>query len=369
MWSVVSAKSLIVTLASSDLLNSLVRGLFESNSNTKHVCTTGNCTWSPFSSLGVCSSCQQTKAAAACNSISANFSGQCVYNSFDPDPYRAGEKLYAAAGTAPLIFSSSFAQIAIILRDDSANNWNNQPAYLRTLSLCRKTYSRTNFTEGILYDEADDWEALVPHGQPDLNQQEYLYSFRTQTDKTHNGSSGTLYRVNWNDISAVGDAAKPLFWTTLLTTLGANNYVASALYRRNGGNIPKTMDAVATSMTNQTRQGPNATQAHGTALAPEVYIHVSWLWLIFPTALVLLSVAFLTVTAGFSAGERQVVWKSSTLASLFHGIHGRKEEAKLRSATSMRQAAEEIYVLLRDDDEGHVALLPCDKDSVRKRKI
>ena len=297
--------------------------------------------------------------------------------SISPDPYGGNgsgtpERLYAAAQTTEGCGSSSFAKIAIVHRDDSAKNWNEEPAYNCSFSFCRRNFGRTSFSLGTLYDESNDFEPLVayPHTAPPIQVKNtsYLCPFRTQEEALHNVSSGITYWVNNNDISVVGASLEQLSWTTLLTTLGGNNYVASALYRRNDGNISMTMEAVATSMTNQIRQGPNATQVQGTALVPEVYIHVSWLWLILPTALVLLAIAFLTVTVGSSSGRNQVVWKSSSLATLFHSMHAlRSKEANLTSERSMRHAADEMFALLRDDEAGHVALVYSDKDPARRR--
>lgn len=58
----------------------------------------------------------------------------------------------------------------------------------------------------------------------------------------------------------------------------------------------------------------------GTVLMERVYVHVSWLWLILPIALVLLSCGILVAAIISTTKHRAILWKNSSLATLFHGL-------------------------------------------------
>lgn len=348
------ADPLPVSVASSDLLNALARGIFASNLNTAYQCPTGNCTWPAFNTLGICSSCKCVNTSEACDAVG------CVYKSYYPDPFGSGETLFGSANAAAantLCNGSSFVDIAVVHRDQSAKTWGQEPAFLCTLSFCRKTYNATNFTLAVLHDEPTESTSLVsyPQATPPVGVNSTgLCSYRIAQSKRQDHDEDVTFWVNPDDVASMGAAAEPFFWTSLVTTLGANQFVASALSRDNGGHVPLIMDAVAQSMTNQIRQGPNATSHLGQSDVPQVYIYVTWYWLILPSSIVFLAVAFLAVV---SKVPSPVVWKSSTLASLFHSVHGSNtKEASLRSRGQMDAAAAESYALLRQDSAGSFSL-------------
>ena len=60
------------------------------------------------------------------------------------------------------------------------------------------------------------------------------------------------------------------------------------IYSANGGNISKTFEIVAESLTNAIRSGPQALDHHGTVYRTEVIMRVDWEWLAYPTSLLFL---------------------------------------------------------------------------------
>lgn len=61
--------------------------------------------------------------------------------------------------------------------------------------------------------------------------------------------------------------------------------IASMVYSANDGDIPKTFDNIARSLTNQIRSGPQSTNHTGQVLRNELYTNVDWPWLAYPVAL------------------------------------------------------------------------------------
>lgn len=87
----------------------------------------------------------------------------------------------------------------------------------------------------------------------------------------------------------------------------------------------------------------------GTSTALHVYIAVRWPWLIFTGAILVCTLVFFALVVMQSAKDGVVVWKSSPLALLFHGLHlENKERCEPMNLAGMEQRAKQIRVQLRD---------------------
>jgi hypothetical protein len=88
--------------------------------------------------------------------------------------------------------------------------------------------------------------------------------------------------------------------------------------------INATWTAIADSMTMRIRKSgdpSNSEPAAGVVMQTDTCVSVQWLWLIFPAALLLLTLVFLLATMALSIKYRnRHIWKGSPLALLFHGI-------------------------------------------------
>ncbi|KAK3714329.1 hypothetical protein LTR37_007915 [Vermiconidia calcicola] len=161
---------------------------------------------------------------------------------------------------------------------------------------------------------------------------------------------------------------KPVFWVNVedsaniraLINTAFDGYVTNMegsvfgnmLFTVNNGNLTANVNAVAASMTNAIRRGPNSTAHFGIASTNETYIRVNWNWLTYPAALVFLSILFLIGTMVFSSEKSRVVWKSSSLALLFHGLKESDRETSVRKQSDMKEAAKQMWVRLKEDDNG-----------------
>lgn len=59
---------------------------------------------------------------------------------------------------------------------------------------------------------------------------------------------------------------------------------------------------------------------NGSSTRNHTIIKVTWYWLIYMVAMVLISLAFFVTAMMFSSEKSEVVWKSSSLAVLMHGL-------------------------------------------------
>jgi len=110
------------------------------------------------------------------------------------------------------------------------------------------------------------------------------------------------------------------------------------------------MDSVATSMTNHIRSVSSMTVT-GQMGTVETYVHVRWVWLTLPGALILSSAAFLALAVLETRRRRAEVWKDSSLALIFHGLEQNGESTGLVNKLScMEDMAKGMRVRLEQTD-------------------
>lgn len=136
----------------------------------------------------------------------------------------------------------------------------------------------------------------------------------------------------------------------------ANEGKSYSVYYGNNGNISATLDNIAVSVTNQIRSSFDSSNVTGTVMYPIVYIEVIWPWFIYPITLTLLAVVLLFVTIWLSCGYEKMVWKSSSLALLFHGMPVEEADGRLLSTAAMDAAADEMWAKLSKDEAGNIRL-------------
>lgn len=111
---------------------------------------------------------------------------------------------------------------------------------------------------------------------------------------------------------------------------------------------------VADSLTQTLLQNSNIT-IPGTIYTDEVIVRVQWAWIILPTLLVILGNVFLVWTT--YASKKKIIWKSSVLAFLFHGLDDQKERDDCMTASGMEKLAEAMHVQLHpSEDDARVML-------------
>ena len=129
-----------------------------------------------------------------------------------------------------------------------------------------------------------------------------------------------------------------------------------SLYYSNEGELSKTMDNIALSVTNSMRSSLGSTNVTGTVEETVVYIQVVWPWLIYSAALIIAAVALLGSTIWLSHGNDKLVWKSSSLALLFHGLPDGEIDGMILSTAKMEKMADGIWARLSEDETGNVKL-------------
>ena len=92
----------------------------------------------------------------------------------------------------------------------------------------------------------------------------------------------------------------------------------------------------------------------GTTINYQTYVHIQWAWISLPAALVLLTLGYLVAVIVKSNIQNNPIWKSSSLAILFHGLDPttRQELGRLQRLHEMDRQAETMKIRLSEGDEG-----------------
>jgi len=128
------------------------------------------------------------------------------------------------------------------------------------------------------------------------------------------------------------------------------------LYSANGGNISVTLDKIAESLTNRMRSSVTSSNVTGTVHNVVVHIEVVWPWLIYPVALSICTATVLGATMWLAHSSDKMIWKSSSLALLFHGLDEVSTKERLLEISVMETVAESVWAKLSRDEEGNAKL-------------
>ncbi|KAG6989739.1 hypothetical protein G7Y79_00065g094500 [Physcia stellaris] len=319
----------------------------DAESNIQYSCSTGNCTWPEFSSLAVCSKCENITSLVE---KSCNDSG-CYMLSLPNGPTLSGLGGQINASTTNI--SSSLNQI--------------QASVFKFSSLISK---RIKDPDDALAMECAMWYCVQTYQasvEDAMINQHILRSWRNDS-ATLGQSSDLIYNVSASspnaglnptifEVSHLAAAALNSFMSETFTGSGGINNtgpafssdVIQALY--NTDNLTARIENLAISMTNNIRQQNDSVASpwHGTAWKGETYVHVRWAWLSFPVTVAVLALLFLFGSIIETAHRDILVWKSSNLALLFHGQDLELTEPPMihvNKASRMAQMAKDVKLHL-----------------------
>ena len=288
-----------------------------------HSCQTGNCSWASFSSLAVCSKCEDISSYIhkACD----HDGDDCQRYTLPDGPQISGSE--RQINTSVSNISSSLAGIEASLLKFSILTFNKtQDSSGPTATECAMWYCIKNYTasvtDGVISEHVlSTWR----NDSASLSSSSDLY-FTPPDSSTNSTHDPTTFRVTLL-------AAKALhsFMSQTLTGSGLINSsnssgssftsdVMQALLL-NAPNITSRVDNLATSMSNNIQEQENAfsNHANGTAWRSETYVQVRWGWFAFPATVVVSASLFLLGTILETAKRDVMIWKANNLALLFHG--------------------------------------------------
>ncbi|KAF2730106.1 hypothetical protein EJ04DRAFT_545961 [Polyplosphaeria fusca] len=300
-------------------------------------CSTGRCNWTNYNSLGVCHTCQEISNALHQSGILTNPCGYTLNGTFMSGQYYRNYERTIALST---VVTGDRAKIAF-----------------------NDTWNSTIFGDAV-NPIVDFYVGYTPGGDPQLRQNatpvllECLFSWCVKTFESsyENGSlreklvstfseqnivpgtsqnetggvsysitvNGTSFIIPPNTTDILYDAIRsglPLFLGNRYTSStgalpGIWNFVQQAPYDLN-----PYFEKLTEVMTNNIRSQLNSTEIIlGTAWASENFVEIRWAWISLPAALLFGTLVFVGVTVFQSRTRKLPAWKSSSLATLLHGL-------------------------------------------------
>jgi hypothetical protein len=336
----------------------------DSTFNMTSSCPSGNCTWPPFQTLGVCSSCtnltDQIKEVFIAPEFfngagPANFYLPNGSNLTTQETLSSDGMTYMNVSTTARMYSQTYRTVddftfnnmsiayadrgsliidllALRLRGLSNSGENITVAHECMLQYCVKTISAVQRTGELVETEHDSWTNNSEAARK-------FYLGYLQTDPTAWIPLYFLQPPGQERVFRVGHAAQVQMTSWLSSQFSgtasrqppnAGKFFGSdqiqgidAAFDQDETGLEQVMANVANAMTTALRMSSNE-MAQGVVFVSEVYISIQWAWITLPLLLYALAVGFVVSVAwrcGHNTeGVKVHVWKNSLLAALFHGL-------------------------------------------------
>lgn len=405
-------------------------GLFTSVPALDFTCPSGNCTWPSFTTLGVCSECNNitSRVNASCNTNreyeicwyqligSGDLPGNTTYPGPNAAPYydtssrttnatRFVKRCEHTAGNSysPLWYTWA-SNVWDKTRDllsftsyrfpkDTNFDWVDctfPMAHVEqcTLFWCAKTFSSVVAVSGKIDESISTDVKLVPFNatnatcpgletitapqrEPGVPMQGFIREDRACPQSSEDIGPHDTFFINRNDHVMTVNMLVPMIYEREMAidgngasynskgaNAGADAAIMTALWDNHEGNLSLTMADMARAMTIRVRASNGYISINGTSTTSDTVIKVTWYWLIYMVAMVGLSLSFFVTAVVFASEKSKVVWKSSSLAVLMHGLEGfDRAELDHKSINEMSKAAKDLWAKLEMDNEGSLRLV------------
>ena len=339
----------------------MIQGLYNGTTAPVMTCTTGNCTWTSPTTLGVCGGCTEItqQLNSTCLPVSSHGLSTCNYTLVQGAALSGMSKLLGATGligqtrwnsTAgstrslepgddAVLTAFQAVQIPPEATTHDPKTYDMLPpakAFECGFYVCAKTYSEVRVDSGIVQMPAPKEVKLIfdPNdhecvGSGGCDNQHQFYKL-ISNDNSSGVVDRVTYQFNVADFYNIGNYLKEMFstgWTdngeltrppsrTLPTAPDVGRELA------NTANLSRTVIAIAESMTEAMRTGPNSTAYLGQTYVEKTIVKIRWAWLAYPIVLTLLSMVLLLIVILQTKQLDVIVWKSSSLALLMHRLSG-----------------------------------------------
>lgn len=340
----------------------VMNGMYSLDSPVNFNCQTGNCTWPTFYSLGICSTCTNVTDQVTSSCVSSPGRESCTYTMPSGFILTGGFSESSGGGSWTTLnataspnetgysvnITNTLVDIAIIKIDQSnvtVGSLKEPEALECSFTWCAKAYHDVAVSNGRVDTSHISEFPLQSPPSVYSGWNGLEYNPFTVANNTVGFDGNHTFTVNFNDHTTIAD-----FLATFFT---ASNQDATARALWTSPNISQTMSNIATSMTNNIREGTNATEILGTAALVETYIHVSWAWLTLPMTVVLMAVVLVVVSVIMSTTSGTSLWKSSSLALVFSKLEGWEDNVlNANSASELQEAAEKMRGRLENNGAG-----------------
>ncbi|KAI0540408.1 hypothetical protein GGR58DRAFT_461216 [Xylaria digitata] len=368
------------------LKSAVYNGLFAENGRPASAlafeCQSGNCTWHPYDTLGVCAQCVDLSPFIQEFCASGEDAGDCGWQVPQGAKLKDYTEVFSMTSQIPTARGDQAHSSIMRLIFMGTEAYDGQPGEIKPwarqcqVSACLQTL-KTNISNGVLAEEIiatktnntvldnsdlDDGRdhnvyIVSEDGIPYELGIEAMLSMRGWFSSLFaNGSasrSAAAYNRTITDNSVVvnltvGISSGETFFDSDIVTAFYWNYYEYA------DGLDRLVNDMATSMTVAFRSFIGAVPVSGRAIYTESYVHVRWGYAIVPIIVVVGAALFLLATMYQSERSTTQIWKSSALAMLFHGLDdGAKNQfGHALSLREQKAQARVTKVQLEELDDG-----------------
>ncbi|KAK7714007.1 hypothetical protein SLS57_007294 [Botryosphaeria dothidea] len=386
--------------------SAIVTALVNSPLSFSYTCSTGNCSWPDFNTLGICSTCRNVTSECKKKPITLKTPDPAKNESGTPEvvnqhitpggivlnisaPFEISEE--EDGMTTTYGYNQGSGNLITGNVSDSESQYDAKNQSIITLAVANTSRTSDKFDEAGMYGR----EPLVYSDTPDILECSLVWcakSFRNvrvvngtmgpyivnnvelikneALSSTKNNSWSTkdlmIFNANRSDIPdnftvALMDNFDLQDYLEAFFEFQVEGYMDSSSFNTGLSllsvkNTSATIAAVADALTLQLLLGPNTTRHDGTAYTPEIYVKVRWAWLIFPGLLAILGAIFLTTSLIISRRHQaSYFWKSSLIPLMFHGISGWDEGgSSVDNRKEMDELAKDMRIRLTRTESGNL---------------
>ncbi|KAK1834292.1 hypothetical protein QBC39DRAFT_379844 [Podospora conica] len=297
-------------------------------------CETANCSWPVIPTLAACGECATIPVSTRCNDTTE----VCTYSTSDSnwiDTPKDAEgyssfRVSPSNGTVYPLSNTSRAYLSVfdmLLLDRAIDADLEIVANQCALWFCIQAYS-IQVDEGVQNQiVVGNWSTTsLKHGSTGSHGAEYVF-----VDVPHlklNVDNTTRYSITHEAMMALRVFMADITSGTVyadLASIRASSDWAEAMWNSSSDTTSDWITRLAGTLTNDIRQNGQLSggvrgsarsyEGSATQLAP--YLHVSWLWLIYPGVVIVVAIYLLLHTIIASARDGVSVWKSAALPMLF----------------------------------------------------
>lgn len=373
------------------LQTAILTGLAQVNTPLEPVCPSPRCEYPDFSTLGICSSCEDVTDTAAqiCQSFSFNeTSNDWVRFLNDSGTFRSAHVNCSYISPSGLMLTPGIGTLQGNMRDQldvyhiyfnsvgrkdvstlgtifmAKYNYGTPSRYSPenitapeprpqltecSISLCEREYIRNHFSvTDSTTSQLSRSQTLTPRDPDKFDWEMPLIAKDTPTTF----ASGASYSIDWYTWQSLLYTIT-IFNTTSAQAAGGETGVRLGPILYNSKNITESFLSMATSMTDNMRSlaSNGASQVPGLAFQTETYVHVRWPWIALPVALIVSSILLLCVLMVISRGK-SVLWKSSILPLIVGRLEASTQYdiAKVRHLDDLQLISKKVEVVVKEDE-------------------
>ena len=345
-------------------------------------CNSGNCTWEPYAVLGLCSHCVDITDHAK-DDLLCDSDGVCKQYAID------GLDPYISFDPSDLLYLSSWVGVRI---NSKLSNWTARTdskiadplfamesikysqrgvpsqAFECSMTFCARTRRASSINGRLLVEEIDiqypipDPTLLAPERAGD----DWAVDFSPTTlkasnvksrFKVDNSTASNLRFLLTDSYLAAYQTADTYYSSVLFDNEVSIDYSAVNLLFNTTKDLPMLMDRSALAFTDF-MQNLSTSTVEGNAGILRTRVRVRWPWIAYPAAIMALGVMFLTSTVFTTRASKMMIWKTSVIAMLYHGLDVVPSDAgQLQEISQMDEHAEGIKARLGKTNDGWKILI------------